>query len=137
MKLSSSQFAKNGIVFTECLLYSPIDCFSPQSTYVKDLMSDYAHLDFTTWSSKAELVGDVADVLPPQLVKQYSDTSLQRPGYVFRDGIDNSYRSFIISDDDRKWWSILWTGDRVQADNLLDVAIDVWQSRLRNVLDES
>ena len=45
----------------------------------------------------------------------------------------SSYRSFIISDDDRKWWSILWTGDRVQADNLLDVAIDVWQSRLRNV----
>ena len=57
--------------------------------------------------------------------------------FVFRDGIDNSYRSFIISDDDRKWWSILWTGDRVQADNLLDVAIDVWQSRLRNVLDQS
>ena len=57
--------------------------------------------------------------------------------FPFRDGIDNSYRSFIISDDDRKWWSILWTGDRVQADNLLDVAIDVWQSRLRNVLDES
>ena len=70
-------------------------------------MSDYAHLDFTTWSSKAELVGDVADVLPPQLLKQYSDTSLQRPGYVFRDGIDNSYRSLIISDDARKRWSIL------------------------------
>ncbi len=100
-------------------------------------MSDYAHLDFTTWSSKAELVGDVAEVLPPQILKQYSGTSLQGPGYVFRDGLDNSYHSFIISDDDRKWWSILWSGDRVQADNLLDVAIDVWQSRLCNVLDES
>ena len=100
-------------------------------------MSDYANLDFTTWSSKAELVGDVAEVLSPQLLKQYSGISLKRPGYVFRDGLDNSYQSFIISDDDRKWWSILWTGDRVQADNLLDVAIDVWQSRLRNVLDES
>ena len=111
--------------------------FFPKSTYVKDLMPDYAHLDFTTWSSKAELVGDVADVLSPQFLKQYSDTSLQRPGYVFRDGIDNSYRSFIITDNDRKWWSILWTGDRVQADNLLDVAIDVWQSRLCYVLDES
>ena len=100
-------------------------------------MSDYAHLDFTTWSSKAELVGDVAEVLPPQLLEQYSGTSLKRPGYVFRDGLNNSYHSFIISDDERKWWSILWTGDRVQADNLLDVAIDVWQSRLRNVLDQS
>ena len=100
-------------------------------------MSDYAHLDFTTWSSKAELVGDVAEVLSPQLLKQYPGTSLKRPCYVFRDGLDNSYRSFIISDDDRKWWSILWTGDRVQADNLLDVAIDVWQSRLRNVLDQT
>ena len=58
-------------------------------------MSDYAHLDFTTWSSKAELVGDVAEVLSPQLLKQYSGTSLKRPGYVFRDGLDNSYRSFI------------------------------------------
>jgi hypothetical protein len=100
-------------------------------------MSEYAHLDFTTWSSKAELVGDVAEVLSPQLLQQYPGTSLKRPGYVFRDGLDNSYRSFIISDDDSKWWSILWTGDRVQADNLLDVAIDVWQSRLRNVLDQS
>ena len=100
-------------------------------------MSDYAHLDFTTWSSKAELVGDVAEVLPPQILKQYSGTSLQRPGYVFRDGLNNSYHSFIISDDERKWWSILWTGDRVQADNLLDVAIDVWQSRLSSVLDQS
>jgi len=100
-------------------------------------MSDYAHLDFTTWSSKAELVGDVAEVLPTRIVKQYPRESLQRPGYVFRDGIDNSYHSFIISDDDRKWWSILWSGDRVQADNLLDVAIDVWQSRLCSVLDKS
>ena len=100
-------------------------------------MSDYAHLDFTTWSSKAELVGDVADVLSPQLLEQYSDTSLKRPGYVFRDGLNNSYHSFINSDDERKWWSILWTGDRVQADNLLDVAIDVWQSRLSSVLDQS
>ena len=100
-------------------------------------MSDYAHLDFTTWSSKAELVGDVAEVLPPQLLEQYSGTSLKRPGYVFRDGLNNSYHSFIISDDERKWWSILWTGDRVQADNLLDVAIDVWQSRLSMVLDHS
>ena len=100
-------------------------------------MSDYAHLDFTTWSSKAELVGDVAEVLSPQLLEQYSGTSLKRPGYVFRDGLNNSYRSFIISDDERKWWSILWTGDRVQADNLLDVAIDVWQSRLSSVLDQS
>ena len=100
-------------------------------------MSDYAHLDFTTWSSKAELVGDVAEVLSPQLLKQYSGTSLKRPGYVFRDGLNNSYHSFIISDDERKWWSILWTGDRVQADNLLDVAIDVWQSRLSSVLDQS
>ena len=100
-------------------------------------MSDYARLDFTTWSSKAELVGDVAEVLPPQLLEQYSGTSLKRPGYVFRDGLNNSYHSFIISDDERKWWSILWTGDRVQADNLLDVAIDVWQSRLSSVLDQS
>ncbi len=100
-------------------------------------MSDYAHLDFTTWSSKAELVGDVAEVLSPQLLEQYSGTSLKRPGYVFRDGLNNSYHSFIISDDERKWWSILWTGDRVQADNLLDVAIDVWQSRLSMVLDHS
>ncbi len=100
-------------------------------------MSDYAHLDFTTWSSKAELVGDVAEVLPPHILKQYPLAILQRPGYVFRDGLDNSYQSFIISDDDRKWWSILWSGDRVQADNLLDVAIDVWQSRLCNVVDES
>lgn len=100
-------------------------------------MSDYAHLDFTTWSSKAELVGDVAEVLPPQLLEKYSGTSLKRPGYVFRDGLNNSYHSFIISDDERKWWSILWTGDRVQADNLLDVAIDVWQSRLSSVLDQS
>ena len=100
-------------------------------------MSDYDHLDFTTWSSKAELVGDVAEVLPPQLLEQYSGTSLKRPGYVFRDGLNNSYHSFIISDDERKWWSILWTGDRVQADNLLDVAIDVWQSRLSSVLDQS
>ena len=100
-------------------------------------MSDYAHLDFTTWSSKAELVGDVAEVLPPQLLEQYSGTSLKQLGYVFRDGLNNSYHSFIISDDERKWWSILWTGDRVQADNLLDVAIDVWQSRLSSVLDQS
>ena len=100
-------------------------------------MSDYAHLDFTTWSSKAELVGDVAEVLPAQILKQHPHESLQRPGYVFRDGLDNSYHSFIISDDDRKWWSILWSGDRVQADNLLDVAIDIWQSRLCNVLDKS
>ena len=100
-------------------------------------MSDYAHLDFTTWSSKAELVGDVAEVLSPQLLAQYSGTSLKRPGYVFRDGLNKSYHSFIISDDERKWWSILWTGDRVQADNLLDVAIDVWQSRLSSVLDQS
>ena len=100
-------------------------------------MSEYAHLDFTTWSSKAELVGDVAEVLSPQLLEQYSGTSLKRPGYVFRDGLNNSYHSFIISDDERKWWSILWTGDRVQADNLLDVAIDVWQSRLSMVLDHS
>jgi len=100
-------------------------------------MSDYTHLDFTTWSSKAELVGDVAEVLSPQLLEQYSGTSLKRPGYVFRDGLNNSYHSFIISDDERKWWSILWTGDRVQADNLLDVAIDVWQSRLSSVLDQS
>ena len=100
-------------------------------------MSDYAHLDFTTWSSKAELVGDVAEVLSPPLLEQYAGTSLKRPGYVFRDGLNNSYHSFIISDDERKWWSILWTGDRVQADNLLDVAIDVWQSRLSSVLDQS
>ena len=99
-------------------------------------MPGYVHLDFTTWSSKAELVGDVAAVLEPELVKQFPDISLERPGYVFRDGLGNSYRSFIISDDDRKWWSILWTGDRVQADNLLDVAIDVWQSRLRQVVED-
>ena len=99
-------------------------------------MPGYVHLDFTTWSSKAELVGDVAAVLEPELVKQFPGISLERPGYVFRDGLGNSYRSFIISDDDRKWWSILWTGDRVQADNLLDVAIDVWQSRLRQVVED-
>ncbi len=99
-------------------------------------MPGYVHLDFTTWSSKAELVGDVAAVLEPELVKQFPGISLERPGYVFRDGLGNSYRSFIISDDDRKWWSILWTGDRVQADNLLDVAIDVWQSRLRQVAED-
>ncbi|MDA7889475.1 hypothetical protein N9B71_00700 [Pirellulales bacterium] len=98
-------------------------------------MPDYVYLDFTTWSSKAELVGDVAAVLEPELLKQFSGFSLERPGYVFRDGLENSYRSFIISDDNRKWWSILWTGDRVQADNLLDVAIDVWQSRLRQVVE--
>jgi hypothetical protein len=109
MKISGCQFVKNGIVFTECLLYSPMNYFLPPKYLRKR----------------------------SQLLKQYSGTSLKRPGYVFRDGLDNSYRSFIISDDDRKWWSILWTGDRVQADNLLDVAIDVWQSRLRNVLDES
>jgi hypothetical protein len=99
-------------------------------------MPGYVHLDFTTWSSKAELVGDVAAVLEPELVKQFPGISLERPGYVFRDGLGNSYRSFIISDDDRKWWSILWTGDRVQADNLLDVAIDVWQSRLHQVAED-
>ena len=43
-------------------------------------MSEYAHLDFTTWSSKAELVGDVAEVLSPQLLQQYPGTSLKRPG---------------------------------------------------------
>ena len=100
-------------------------------------MSDYAHLDFTPWSSNAELVGDVAEVRQPQLLEKYSGPSLKRPGYVLRDGLNNSYHSFIISDDERKWWSILWTGDRVQADNLLDVAIDVWQSRLSSVLDQS
>ena len=99
-------------------------------------MPGYVHLDFTTWSSKAELVGDVAAVLEPELVKQFPGVSLERPGYVFRDGLGSSYRSFIISDGDRKWWSILWTGDRVQADNLLDVAIDVWQSRLRQVAED-
>ena len=99
-------------------------------------MPDYVYLDFTTWSSKAEHVGDVAAVLEPELLKQFSGFSLERPGYVFRDGLENSYRSFIISDDNRKWWSILWTGDRVQADNLLDVAIDVWQSRLRQVIED-
>ncbi len=100
-------------------------------------MPDYVHFDFTTWSSKAELVGDVAAVLEPELLKQFSDVSLERPGYVFRDGPGDSYRSFIISDDARKWWSILWTGDRVQADNLLDVAIDVWQSRLRKAAEDT
>ena len=100
-------------------------------------MPDYVHFDFTTWSSTAELVGDVAAALEPELVKQFSGFSLERPGYVFCDGPGGSYRSFIISDDDRKWWSILWTGERVQADNLLDVAIDVWQSRLRKATEDT
>ena len=39
-------------------------CFcSPKHIRKKISMSDYTHLDFTTWSSKAELVGDVAEVL--------------------------------------------------------------------------
>ena len=93
-------------------------------------MSDYAHLDFTTWSSKAELVGDVAEVLSPQLLQQYPGTSLKRPGYVFRDGLDNSYRSFIISDDDRKWWQTWAATHPPRVEDVLDPPTWEWPSNI-------
>lgn len=97
-------------------------------------MPEFAKLDFPTWSARAELVDDVGSALPVEVLAGYPADELNVAGYVFRDGLDNCPHSFIIADDQRRWWSVLWTGERVQADNLLDVAIDVWQSRLQAIL---
>ncbi len=96
-------------------------------------MATYAQLNFPTWSSRAELVDNVRETLPADLLADYPAEDLSHPGYVFRDGPDDLPHSFIIADDSRRWWSILWTGERVQADNLLDVAIDIWQSRMQSI----
>lgn len=97
-------------------------------------MANYAKLDFPTWSARAELVDNVHSALPEGLFPEYPAEVLSRPGYVFHDGPDDIPQSFIIADDSRRWWSILWTGERIQADNLLDVAIDIWQSRMQTIL---
>ena len=97
-------------------------------------MAEYAKLDFPSWSAKAELVDNVREVLPAEVLADYSGHSLSHPGYIFRDGLDGLPHSFIITDDPKRWWSVLWTGEYVQADNLLDVAIDIWQSRLQKIL---
>lgn len=96
-------------------------------------MSGYARLDFAKWSATAELVASVAGAIPADILATHAGTDLHLPGYVFRDGREDRPQSFIIAGEDRRWWSILWTGERVEADNLLDVAIDVWQSRLQTV----
>ncbi len=97
-------------------------------------MPEFAKLDFQTWSARAELVDDVRAALPAEVLAGYPAEGLGVAGYVFRDGRNDCPHSFIIADDQRRWWSILWTGERVEADNLLDVAIDIWQSRLQTTL---
>jgi hypothetical protein len=96
-------------------------------------MKGYARLDFATWSATAELVDSVAATIPAEILAAYEGLDLHLPGYVFRDGREDLPQSFIIAGDEHRWWSILWSGERVEADNLLDVAIDVWQSRLLTV----
>jgi hypothetical protein len=100
-------------------------------------MAEYAKLSFPSWSAKAELVDNVRESLPPEVLADYSENSaahsLDHPGYIFRDGLNDIPHSFIITDDPKRWWSVLWTGEYVQADNLLDVAIDIWQSRLQKI----
>ncbi len=91
----------------------------------------YTQFDFAAWSARAELVDNVASALASSMPTAYSGFDLDLPGYVFRDGRDNKPQSFIIAAEGSRWWSILWSGERVEADNLLDVAIDVWQSRLQ------
>ena len=67
------------IVSSEIFLYSRSEPFSnPKKPWIFE-MPDYVHFDFTTWSSKAELVGDVAAALEPELVKQFSGFSWQEP----------------------------------------------------------
>ncbi len=101
---------------------------------VATVMADYERLDFPSWSKQAELTDNVAEVIDPDTLPPQPAGTLAQPGYIFRDGKHGSPRSFIISTPDRKWWTILWTGETVQADNLLDVAIDIWQSRQREIL---
>ena len=92
------------------------------------MFATVSNVTYEEWEKLGEDVHSVWQVLPESRRENLIQKNLDCTGRVYRDGPDGNIFSFVVGDNTKTSWAILWCGKEIVHTNMA-VRRMLWQSR--------
>ena len=97
-------------------------------SWAEGVFATVLNLIYEEWEKLGEDVHSVWQLLPESRRENLIRKNLDCTGRVYRDGPDGSIFSFVVGDNTKTSWAILWCGKEIMHTNMA-VRRMLWQSR--------